>query len=47
MVTATTAVYDGLRMFGPLAEAVGYVVDSPPRRVYFAGDTDPFTETKD
>ncbi|HEY3523678.1 MAG TPA: MBL fold metallo-hydrolase [Candidatus Limnocylindrales bacterium] len=42
-ITATEASHSGFRPpFGPTAEAVGYVVDSGSRRVYFAGDTDLF-----
>jgi L-ascorbate metabolism protein UlaG (beta-lactamase superfamily) len=41
-VTATPAVHDGRRRpFGPVADAVGYIV-AGSRRVYFAGDTDLF-----
>ncbi len=42
-ITATEAAHSGFRPpFGPSARAVGYVVDSGSRRVYFAGDTDLF-----
>ncbi|HEU4673862.1 MAG TPA: MBL fold metallo-hydrolase [Candidatus Limnocylindrales bacterium] len=42
-ITATEAAHSGFRPpFGPTAAAVGYVVDSGSRRVYFAGDTDLF-----
>ena len=41
-VLATPAVHDGYRRpLGPLAEALGFVVEGS-RRVYFAGDTDLF-----
>ncbi|MBJ7330783.1 MAG: MBL fold metallo-hydrolase [Solirubrobacteraceae bacterium] len=39
-VTAVPAVHSGRRALGPEADAVGYVVRSPARSVYFAGDTD-------
>jgi L-ascorbate metabolism protein UlaG (beta-lactamase superfamily) len=39
-VTATAADHDGFRQpFGPLAEAIGFVIDGS-LRLYFAGDTD-------
>jgi L-ascorbate metabolism protein UlaG (beta-lactamase superfamily) len=42
-VTATTAVHGGFRPpAGPRAAAVGYAIESPPARIYFAGDTDLF-----
>jgi L-ascorbate metabolism protein UlaG (beta-lactamase superfamily) len=44
-VTATTAVHDARRYkLGPHIPALGYLVESPERRVYFAGDTDLFDE---
>lgn len=42
-ITATRAVHDGRRYkLGPTRAAAGYLVTSPARRVYFAGDTDLF-----
>jgi L-ascorbate metabolism protein UlaG (beta-lactamase superfamily) len=42
-VRATPAEHSGFRPpFGPSADALGFVVESPTRRVYFAGDTDLF-----
>jgi L-ascorbate metabolism protein UlaG (beta-lactamase superfamily) len=42
-ITATEADHSGFRPpFGPTADAVGYLVDSGARRIYFAGDTDLF-----
>jgi L-ascorbate metabolism protein UlaG (beta-lactamase superfamily) len=42
-VTATRAVHDGRRLkLGPRVEALGYVLTTPQRRIYFAGDTDLF-----
>ncbi len=47
-VRATPAAHSGFRApFGPTAEAVGYVLETPTRRVYFAGDTDLFDEMRD
>jgi L-ascorbate metabolism protein UlaG (beta-lactamase superfamily) len=47
-VTATKAVHDGNRPpFGPRAAAIGYLVEAPGGRVYFAGDTDIFPEMDD
>jgi L-ascorbate metabolism protein UlaG (beta-lactamase superfamily) len=44
-VVATTAVHDARRYkFGPHVPALGYVVESRGRRIYFAGDTDLFDE---
>ena len=44
-VTATPATHSGRREpWGPTARAVGYLLDAPGRRVYFAGDTDLFPE---
>jgi L-ascorbate metabolism protein UlaG (beta-lactamase superfamily) len=44
-VTATPAVHPGFRPpFGPRGTAVGYLLESGPTRVYFAGDTDLFPE---
>jgi L-ascorbate metabolism protein UlaG (beta-lactamase superfamily) len=44
-IEATPAAHSGFRPpFGPNAQAVGYVVASPSRRIYFAGDTDLFPE---
>jgi L-ascorbate metabolism protein UlaG (beta-lactamase superfamily) len=42
-VTATMAVHSGKREpRGPVALAVGYLIEAGPARVYFAGDTDTF-----
>ncbi len=42
-IRATEAAHSGFRPpFGPSAEALGFVVESPTRRIYFAGDTDLF-----
>jgi L-ascorbate metabolism protein UlaG (beta-lactamase superfamily) len=42
-IRATEAAHSGFRPpFGPTAIAVGYVVSSASRRIYFAGDTDLF-----
>lgn len=42
-IRATEAAHSGFRPpFGPTAEALGYVVESASRRLYFAGDTDLF-----
>jgi L-ascorbate metabolism protein UlaG (beta-lactamase superfamily) len=42
-VHATPALHDGRRLpWGAPVEALGYVVETPSRRVYFAGDTDIF-----
>lgn len=42
-VTTTMAVHSGKREpRGPVALAVGYVIEAGPARVYFAGDTDIF-----
>ena len=47
-VTATKAVHRGFRPpFGPDAPSLGYVLEDPDRRVYFAGDTDIFPEMAD
>jgi L-ascorbate metabolism protein UlaG (beta-lactamase superfamily) len=44
-VTATPARHRGSRPpFGPRGTAVGYVLESGPARLYFAGDTDLFPE---
>ena len=44
-VIATPAVHPGGRPpFGPRGTAVGFVLESGPARVYFAGDTDLFAE---
>jgi L-ascorbate metabolism protein UlaG (beta-lactamase superfamily) len=44
-VTATPAVHPGNRPpFGPRGTAVGYLLESGPARMYFAGDTDLFPE---
>jgi L-ascorbate metabolism protein UlaG (beta-lactamase superfamily) len=46
MVTAVPAIHDGHRdgRRGPVAEAVGYVIEGGGRRIYFAGDTDIFDQ---
>ena len=42
-VTATEAIHDGRRhKVGPRVEAIGYLLGSSARTVYFAGDTDLF-----
>jgi L-ascorbate metabolism protein UlaG (beta-lactamase superfamily) len=42
-VTATFADHDGRRPpLGPVAQALGFVVEEGPTKVYFAGDTDIF-----
>lgn len=41
-VTATEAEHSGGRLFGPGAEAVGFLLGGSRRRIYFAGDTDLF-----
>jgi len=42
-ITATPAIHDGHRdRWGEQIEPLGFVIDSGPRRVYFAGDTDLF-----
>lgn len=42
-VTATEALHGGFRPpAGPRAAALGYLIDSEPTRIYFAGDTDLF-----
>jgi L-ascorbate metabolism protein UlaG (beta-lactamase superfamily) len=42
-ITATEAAHSGFRPpLGPTAAAVGYIVESRARRLYFAGDTDLF-----
>jgi L-ascorbate metabolism protein UlaG (beta-lactamase superfamily) len=44
-VLATTAVHDGRRYpIGRAVEAIGFDLQAPNRRVYFAGDTDLFDE---
>ncbi|MGZ4652323.1 MBL fold metallo-hydrolase [Oryzihumus sp.] len=44
-VTATPARHSGRREpWGPSAGAVGYLLETPGRRVYFAGDTDLFAQ---
>ncbi len=44
-VTATKAVHRGFRPpFGPDAPSLGFVLEDPDRRIYFAGDTDIFPE---
>jgi L-ascorbate metabolism protein UlaG (beta-lactamase superfamily) len=46
-VRATRAVHIGLRApLGPWGECVGFVVESPVDRVYFAGDTQAFPEMR-
>jgi L-ascorbate metabolism protein UlaG (beta-lactamase superfamily) len=47
-VTAIRAVHDARRYkFGRRLPALGYLVESPARRVYFAGDTDLFDEMEE
>ncbi|MFL5870903.1 MAG: MBL fold metallo-hydrolase, partial [Solirubrobacterales bacterium] len=47
-VTATQAVHDGRRWkFGGHRHALGYVIEAPGARIYFAGDTDLFDEMAD
>jgi L-ascorbate metabolism protein UlaG (beta-lactamase superfamily) len=47
-VTATTAVHDARRYkFGRHVPALGYLIESPALRVYFAGDTDLFDEMEE
>lgn len=48
-LTAVPAMHDGHRdgQRGPQAEAIGYVIRSADRTVYFAGDTDLFPEMSD
>ncbi len=42
-IRATAADHSGFRLpFGPTAVALGFVIESSARRVYFAGDTDLF-----
>jgi L-ascorbate metabolism protein UlaG (beta-lactamase superfamily) len=42
-VTATFADHDGRRPpLGPVAQALGFVIEEGPTKVYFAGDTDIF-----
>jgi L-ascorbate metabolism protein UlaG (beta-lactamase superfamily) len=42
-VTATFADHDGKRPpLGPVAQALGFVIEEGPTKVYFAGDTDIF-----
>jgi L-ascorbate metabolism protein UlaG (beta-lactamase superfamily) len=42
-VTAVFADHSGYRPpFGPMAKAMGFLVEGPTRRVYYAGDTDFF-----
>lgn len=44
-ITATPAAHPGSRPpFGPRGTAVGYLLESGPARLYFAGDTDLFPE---
>jgi L-ascorbate metabolism protein UlaG (beta-lactamase superfamily) len=44
-ISATPADHDSRRHpLGPPAEAIGYLLGEPGRRVYFAGDTDVFDE---
>jgi L-ascorbate metabolism protein UlaG (beta-lactamase superfamily) len=45
LVTAVPALHPGSRPpFGPRGTAVGYLLESGPARLYFAGDTDLFPE---
>jgi L-ascorbate metabolism protein UlaG (beta-lactamase superfamily) len=47
-ITATPAVHDGRRVpFGPMAESIGFLVESGGTSVYFAGDTDLFAGMAD
>lgn len=47
-VTATFADHDGKRPpLGPVAPALGFVLESGPTKVYFAGDTDVFPQMVD
>jgi L-ascorbate metabolism protein UlaG (beta-lactamase superfamily) len=47
-VTATTAVHDARRYkLGRRIPALGYLIESPGLRVYFAGDTDLFDEMEE
>ena len=42
-ITATEADHGGFRPpFGPRAAAIGYLIEAPSARIYFAGDTDVF-----
>lgn len=44
-ITAVPAVHEATRdRWGPRAEPIGYLLESPRRRAYFAGDTDLFEE---
>jgi L-ascorbate metabolism protein UlaG (beta-lactamase superfamily) len=44
-VTAVPARHSGLRLpFGPMADALGYLIEEGSERVYFAGDTDLYDE---
>ena len=44
-ITATRAIHDGRRLpFGRSIEALGYLLNGPSARIYFAGDTDLFDE---
>jgi L-ascorbate metabolism protein UlaG (beta-lactamase superfamily) len=45
---ATYAAHGGNRPpFGPKAQAIGYLIEAGPARIYFAGDTDLFPEMGD
>jgi L-ascorbate metabolism protein UlaG (beta-lactamase superfamily) len=47
-VTATPAVHDARRYkLGPHVPALGYLIESPALRLYFAGDTDLFDEMEE
>jgi L-ascorbate metabolism protein UlaG (beta-lactamase superfamily) len=47
-ITATTAVHDARRYkFGRHVPALGYLIETPSLRVYFAGDTDLFDEMEE
>lgn len=47
-ITATPAVHVGHRTpFGPRTESIGFLLESGPACVYFAGDTDIFDEMSD
>ena len=46
-VTAVPAEHSGRRALGPEADAVGYVLRGERRRVYFAGDTDLYSEMEE
>ena len=45
-VEATPALHNGARRFGPVTEALGFII-AGSRRIYFAGDTDLFPAMAD